>query len=376
MMELFDFIQQLFTDYTSRTIGLGTIVLGIVSGVLGSYAVLRRQSLLGDAIAHAALPGIAITFLILGVKDSFFFLIGAIITGVIGTLWIMGITRFTKIKTDTALGIILTVFFGFGIVLLTLIQQMDNANQAGLEDYLFGQAATLMEEDVIIMASLGGLSLLVVGIFWKELKLLTFDPQYAKTLGFNTRFLDVLITSLIVIAIVLGLQTVGVVLMSAMLLAPAAAARQWTNKMGVMIILAAFFGALAGITGTAISASMANMSTGPTIVMVAVILVVLSFIFSPIRGLLFRKIRELKSRKTLRKSKTLSVMYQVAINHENYDHPHSFQLLNNFRGFHKSCIRELKNEGYIAVTPDNQWKLTKKGFEEAQNLYVQKNESP
>jgi manganese/zinc/iron transport system permease protein len=118
------------------------------------------------------------------------------------------------------------------------------------------------------------------------------------------------------------------------------------------------------------------MSTGPTIVMVAVILVVLSFIFSPIRGLLFRKIRELKSRKTLRKSKTLSVMYQVAINHENYDHPHSFQLLNNFRGFHKSCIRELRNEGYIAVTPDNQWKLTKKGFEEAQNLYVQKNESP
>ena len=209
MMELFDFIQQLFTDYTSRTIGLGTIVLGIVSGVLGSYAVLRRQSLLGDAIAHAALPGIAITFLILGVKDSFFFLIGAIITGVIGTLWIMGITRFTKIKTDTALGIILTVFFGFGIVLLTLIQQMDNANQAGLEDYLFGQAATLMEEDVIIMASLGGLSLLVVGIFWKELKLLTFDPQYAKTLGFNTRFLDVLITSLIVIAIVLGYKRWG-----------------------------------------------------------------------------------------------------------------------------------------------------------------------
>ena len=371
-MEFFEFLQHFFTDYTSRTIALGTIVLGIVSGSLGSYAVLRRQSLLGDAISHAALPGIAIMFLIIGIKDPLLFLIGAIISGVIGTFWIMGITRNTKIKMDTALGIILTVFFGFGIVLLTFIQKMPNANQAGLEDYLFGQAATLMVKDVIIMSVLGGISILVVIIFWKELKLLSFDPQYAKTLGFNTRFLDILITSLIVIAIVLGLQTVGVVLMSAMLIAPAAAARQWTNKLEIMILLAALFGALAGITGTAISTAMAKMATGPVIVLVAVILVALSFIFSPKRGLLFRQINILKSKKTMRMNKTLSLMYMVAENHENYDHPHSFQILNNFRGYHKNAIRELRNKGYITVTPDNLWKLTQKGYEEAKNLYTQK----
>ncbi|MCF8338145.1 MAG: metal ABC transporter permease, partial [Bacteroidales bacterium] len=135
-----EFIQELFTDYTSRTVILGTIVLGVVSGTLGTFAVLRKQSLLGDAISHASLPGIAIVFLLIGYKDPLLFLLGAIASGVIGTLWIRGIQQNTAIKSDTALGIILTVFFGLGIVLLTYIQRLPNANQAGLDSYLFGQA--------------------------------------------------------------------------------------------------------------------------------------------------------------------------------------------------------------------------------------------
>ncbi len=371
-MEFIDFLQHFFTDYTSRTIAMGTLVLGVVSGILGSFAVLRKQSLLGDAISHAALPGIALVFLIIRVKDPFLFLVGAIVSGVIGSLWIMGMTKNTKLKTDTALGIILSVFFGFGILLLTFIQKLPDASQSGLEDYLFGQAATLMVEDVIVMTLLGGISLIIVLVFWKELKIMTFDPQYTKTLGFNTKFLDILITSLIVVAIVIGLQTVGVILMSAMLLAPAAAARQWSNKLETMILLAALFGALSGVAGTAISTSIARMSTGPTIVLVAVFIVVVSFIFSPERGLLFRKINTLKSRRTMRMNKTLSLMYMVTENHENYDHPHSFQLLNNFRGYHKKCINELRNMGYIKITSGNQWQLTKKGFEEARDMYAEK----
>lgn len=365
-----EFIQELFADYTSRTVILGTIVLGIVSGTLGTFAVLRKQSLLGDAISHASLPGIAIVFLLIGYKDPLLFLLGAIGSGVIGTLWIRGIHQNTAIKSDTALGIILTVFFGLGIVLLTYIQRLPNANQAGLDSYLFGQAATLMMKDVIIMAVLGGISLLVVLIFWKENKLLIFDAEYAQTLGFNARFLDILMTSLIVVAIVLGLQTVGVVLMSAMIIAPAAAARQWTNRLSVMIIIAAIFGALAGIAGTAISTSTKNMATGPVIVLAAVFIVALSFVFAPNRGLLFRYINTLKSRKTIRMNKTLTLMYQIAKNHENYHHPHSFKILNNFKGYHKSCIRELKDEGYIKIRPDRQWELTDKGYREARDLYA------
>jgi len=295
-----EFISELINDYTVRTISMGTAVMGIVCGVLGSFAVLRRQSLIGDAISHASLPGIAIAFMITGSKEPIVLFTGAIISGLIGTLWIMGIASKTHLKPDTALGIILSVFFGFGMLLLTIIQKQPNANQAGLDKFLFGQAATLMVRDVYLLGIAGGISLIIVFIFQKEFKILSFDPQFAKTLGFNITLLDILLTSLIVIAIVLGLQTVGVVLMSAMLLAPAAAARQWTNKLGIMIILAALFGAASGVAGTAISASMEKISTGPVIVLIAFTLVMISFLFAPERGLIFRSFRQWKNRKDLK----------------------------------------------------------------------------
>ncbi|MFT4832706.1 MAG: manganese/zinc/iron transport system permease protein, partial [Psychroserpens sp.] len=253
-MSLQEYFSLVVSDYTLRTITLGTAVLGLVCGLLGSFAVLRKQSLLGDAISHASLPGIVIAFLITGSKNSNTLLIGALISGLIGTFWIRGIVKKTHLKSDTALGLILSLFFGFGILLLTFVQKMPNAQQAGLDKYLFGQAATLVESDVWLMTIVMLISLVVLVVFWKEFKLLHFDSDYTKTLGFNTQILDMLITTLIVLAIVIGLQTVGVVLMSAMLLAPAAAARQWTNKLGMMVFLAALFGAFSGILGTAVSA--------------------------------------------------------------------------------------------------------------------------
>jgi len=280
-MDITEYIKLVFTDYTLRTITLGTAVLGAVTGMLGSFAVLRKQSLLGDAISHAALPGIAIAFLITGAKDSNILLLGALVSGLIGTFWIRGIISKTHLKSDTALGLILSLFFGFGMLLLTFIQKQPNANQAGLDKYLFGQAATLLERDVWMMTIVTGICLFVLLLFWKEFKILLFDADYTKTLGFNTKFIDILITTFIVLAIVLGLQTVGVVLMSAMLLAPAAAARQWTNSLGVMVFLAAIFGAFSGVFGTAISASQNNLSTGPVIVIFAGIFVFVSCILSP-----------------------------------------------------------------------------------------------
>lgn len=369
-MDFLEFFQQLFSNYTSQTIALGTVIIGAVSGVLGSFAVLRKQSLLGDAISHAALPGIALVFLIIGVKDPLMFLVGAIISGVIGTLWIVSIQRNTQLKSDTALGIILSVFFGFGIVLLTYIQKLPNANQAGLETYLFGQAATLLRKDVDLMMIIGSVSVLLIFVFWKELKLMTFDIQYAATMGFHTKALDLMLTSLIVIAIVLGLQAVGVVLMSALLIAPAAAARQWTNRLHVMVFLSALFGALSGLLGTAISASADKMATGPVIVLVSVVIVAISFVLAPQRGLLFRYFNTLKSRKTMRMNKTMALMYEVVSDHDDYDHPHSFKILNNFKGFHKSCITQLKEEGLIDVNEKQMWWFTEKGFHSAGKLFT------
>lgn len=194
--------------------------------------------------------------------------------------------------------------------------------------------------------------------------------DYTKTLGFNVRFIDSLITFFIVLAIVLGLQTVGVVLMSAMLLAPAAAARQWTNSLGTMVILAAIIGALAGIFGTAISATQNNLSTGPVIVLVAAVFVLFSFIFSPGRGILFREIRFRQNRNDLQLKKTLQFMYDIAKTHQNISHPHAIRILNNFQGFSKNSLRKMEEKEWITLK-GQEWSLTNIGFEEAKNLYNQ-----
>ncbi|GAK88361.1 manganese ABC transporter [Nonlabens ulvanivorans] len=361
-------ITQYFTDYTLRTITLGTAVLGAICGMLGSFAVLRKQSLLGDAISHAALPGIAVAFLITGAKDSNVLLLGALVSGLIGVFWIRGITTKTHLKTDTALGLILSLFFGFGMLLLTYIQKQPNANQAGLDKYLFGQAATLVESDVLLMVIVTGISLLVMLLFWKEFKLLLFDKNYAMTLGFNTKFIDGLISFFIVLAIVIGLQTVGVVLMSAMLLAPAAAARQWTNSLSTMVILAAIFGAFSGVFGTAISASQNNLSTGPVIVLVAAIFVIVSFLFSPERGIIFKQVRLIKNRRDLQLKKTLYFMYDIVRDHDDISRPHAIRILNSFQGFTKKTLSKLEEKGWITIQGQN-WSMTEDGFETAANLY-------
>ena len=373
-MDITEYIKLVFTDYTLRTITLGTAILGAVTGMLGSFAVLRKQSLLGDAISHAALPGIAIAFLLTGAKDSNTLLLGALASGLLGTFWIRGIIKKTHLKSDTALGLILSLFFGFGMLLLTFIQKQPNANQAGLDKYLFGQAATLLESDVWMMTIVTGICLFVLLLFWKEFKILLFDADYTKTLGFNTKFIDILITSFIVLAIVLGLQTVGVVLMSAMLLAPAAAARQWTNSLSVMVFLAATFGAFSGVFGTAISASQNNLSTGPVIVIVASIFVLFSFIFSPSRGLLFKQIRFIKNRRDLELHKTLAFMYNIVESHDNISHPHAIKILNNFQGYTKTTLQKLVQKNYVKLE-GSMWSLTEEGFQTASNLYNQQTEN-
>lgn len=284
-------LHDLLFDYTLRNVALGSALLGVVGGVLGTFAVLRRQGLVGDALAHAALPGICLAFILTGSRAPAVLMFGAAVAGWLGTLLILRIVRDTRISEDTALGVVLTVFFGLGIVLLTQVQHSGDANQAGLDRYLFGQAATLVAEDVRTMAVVGGIALAIVGLLFKEMKLLAFDAEFAASLGFPTDRLSVLLTSAIVLAVVIGLQTVGVVLMAAMLVAPAAAARQWTNRLGVMVLLSGAFGAAAGVIGAVISVSARQVPTGPMIVLCATAFVVVSLLFAPERGLVWDAVR-------------------------------------------------------------------------------------
>jgi manganese/zinc/iron transport system permease protein len=370
-MDLFHLLRDLLFDYTLRTVALGSATLGIVSGALGSYAVLRRQSLLGDAISHAALPGIALVFLLTGSKTPLALMLGAAAAGWIGTLLMLSIVRTTRIKDDSALGLVLSVFFGLGMVLLTFIQKRPDATQAGLDKFLFGQAATLLEHDVLTMAGLGSVALVLMLVFWKEFKLLSFDPDFGGSLGFPMHLLDVLLTSLLVIAIVIGLQTVGVVLMSAMVVAPAAAARQWTDRLGLMIVLAALFGALAGVSGALISSATLHLPTGPTIVLCSSALVAGSLLLAPNRGLLWGWVRHQRNRRRLRVESVLGDLYALTLQHTSLDHGHSVAVLramNAGRGGVRRTLEELARRGWAYRVGPDTWALTAQGRAEAERL--------
>ncbi len=298
-MDFGQILHGLLFDYTLRTVALGTAVLGLVSGTLGAFAFLRRQSLIGDAISHAALPGVVLAFMLTGIKGPAVLMAGAAAAGIAGVLLVIAVTRSTRIKQDAALGIILSVFFGFGLMLLTFLQRDPNARQAGLNHFLFGQAATLLGGDVLMMAIFGGAALLLLALFWKEFKLLSFDRDFGASLGFPMPLLEVGITLLLVVAIVIGLQAVGVVLMSAMIVAPAAAARQWTDRLGLMVVLSGLFGAAAGVAGTAISGLASGLSTGPVIVLCISAIAAFSLLFGGSRGIVWAWLRRWRNRQAL-----------------------------------------------------------------------------
>jgi manganese/zinc/iron transport system permease protein len=282
-----DLLGDLFFDYTIRNVALGAAILGVVGGVLGSFAILRREGLFGDALAHATLPGVCVAFVLSGAKVPIVLMLGAALSAGLGALLILTIVSQTRIKQDTALGIVLSVFFGAGTVLITYIAGSGSGNQSGLDRFIFGQAATIVQEDVITMGILAALALFVVALLFKEFKILSFDPAFAASLGFPVGKLNVLLTLLIVVAVIIGIQAVGVVLMAAMLIIPAAAARQWTDGLGTMVVISGLFGASSGVSGALISATGANLPTGPLIVLCATGLLVLSLILGRSQGFLW-----------------------------------------------------------------------------------------
>lgn len=302
----------LLLDANARWVLTGSMLLGLTAGVLGSFALLRRRSLMGDALAHAALPGVAIAYMVTGYKHIGVMMIGAAVAGVLGTMAISAITRYSKIKEDSAMGIVLTVFFGVGIVLLTIIQRSPKGNQSGLDKFLFGQAASLVGSDVQVMVVIAAVLCLLTMILFKEFKLLSFDSGFGAGLGLPMGLLDAILNLMIVLAVVVGLQAVGVVLMAALLITPAIAARYWTERLSLMVVLSGLFGALSGALGTMLSLVAPRMSTGPLIVLSATAIFVVSMLVAPRRGLLAKMIRLLAVRRTVARENTLRALYELA----------------------------------------------------------------
>ena len=298
-------------DPNFRWVLAGSLLLGASSGALGAFALLRRRSLMGDVLAHAALPGIALAFLLTGSKSMAVLVAGAAAAGVAATGAVNAITRHSRIKEDTALAVVLTVFYGFGIVLLTLIARSGAGNQAGLDSFILGRAAALVAADVRVIGAASLFLLAVLAVFFHEFKIVCFNPQYGKSLGRPVEWIDNLLMLLIVVAVVIGLKAVGVVLMAAMLILPAVAARYWTDRLAVMVVLAGAFGALSGALGTVVSATAPRLATGPVIVLSAAVLFLVSLILAPGKGLLSRLARRLALRRQVRRENLFRRLFEL-----------------------------------------------------------------
>ncbi len=271
----------IFGDYYTLSIVIAcTALLGLTTGIIGAFALLREQSLLGDAIAHACLPGTALAFLATGNAHPAILMFGSLCAGICAIIIITTIRRATDLKMDTILGGTLSVFFGFGLVCMTIVQKYPLHQQSILTSIIFGNAATLCMHDGIITAIAALVVLSCIAVLWKELQLITFDSTYATISGYAAQRYDTVLTSLLFITIAIGLPMIGVILMSTMLIAPAAAARLWTSRFGPFVICSGVFGALFSIIGTCISTQYYHMPTGPVIAVVAVTWTLLSLVIT------------------------------------------------------------------------------------------------
>lgn len=309
MESFFEFFS--FRDPSVVAVTVGVILLTASAAVVGTFTLLKKKALVGDAVAHAVLPGVCLAFLLSGTKNPWVLIVGAFATGWLSLLIMDAITRRSKIKEDTAIALVLSVFFGVGILLLTYIQHAGNAAQTGLDSFLFGKAAALVGQDLIVFSAVALLLLVLVGIFFKSLKIIAFDEAFATSLGLPVRKINLLLTSLTVMAVVSGIQAVGVVLMAAMLITPAAAARFWTDDVRTMTFLAAVLGSLSGLTGAYISYVAPNMPTGPWIVMVASIIALLSFFLAPRRGILIRYWQQRQFQQSIMDENILKALYHL-----------------------------------------------------------------
>lgn len=299
-------------DSNVRWVLAGSILLGMSTGAVGCFAFLQRRSLVGDTLAHAALPGVTVAFLLTHSRDPITILIGAAISCGLGFLCCEYLIHRTKIKEDSALAIVLSLFFALGIFLLSIIQRMPLGNQAGLDKLLFGQAASLVQRDIVILSLFAILVMAYIVLSYRQLRVIIFDPLYASTIGLHTKLLHASLSLTLILAVVIGLQLVGVVLVAALLLTPAAAARYWTNQLWKMLALAALFGGLAGLIGTQISYSAPRMPTGPWMVVAITIIFAFSLIAAPSRGLFARWYRSRRHLRRIAEENVLRSMFKFA----------------------------------------------------------------
>ena len=305
----------LLEDYNTRVVALGTTLLGLAAGLVGSFTLLRGRTLMGDALSHATLPGIGLAFMLVTLvsgngKSMTVLLFGAAASGLLGVGCILGIRNLTRLKEDAALGIVLSVFFGAGVAVLGVVQQMQTGHSAGLESFIYGKTASLIARDAELIAAAGLLCLAVTGLLFKELKLLCFDEGYAASRGLPVVVLDTLLMAVVVVVTIVGLQAVGLILMIALLVIPAAAARFWTYELRWMTMIAAGIGGVSSLVGSVASSIFPRLPSGAVIVLVATVLFGLSLLFGPTRGAVVRWSRRVRLSRKIDRQHLLRSLFE------------------------------------------------------------------
>jgi manganese/zinc/iron transport system permease protein len=375
----------LLKDYNTRVVLLGTTLLGIAAGVVGNFTLLRKRALMGDALSHATLPGVCLAFMLTTLaggdgKSLPVLLAGAAVSGVLGLAAIMFIRNATRLKEDAALGIVLSVFFGAGIALLPVAQRMEAGHSAGLEAFIYGKAASMGVLDAQLIGIAGLISTVVCVLLFKELKLLCFDEAFAGSRGYPVVFLDVVLMVLVVTVTLVGLQAVGLILMVALLVIPAAAARFWTERLGVMTTIAAAVGALSALVGAGLSAVFPRLPSGAMIVLVATAVFLFSMFFGPARGVVVRTLRQWQIEAKIQRHHLLRAIYELlearpaASQRASAGEPPAVRVseLLSMRSWSprelSSCLRRSQSQGLVSRVSPDQVRLTPRGFKDAEKL--------
>lgn len=357
-----------FQDPNVVFVVVGISFLSVSAAMVGTFTFLDKKALIGDAISHAVLPGVCLAFMFTGTKNPYWIVAGAFATGALATYAISWVSEQTKLKEDTVIASVLSVFFGVGIVFMTKLQQTGNAALSGLDHFLFGNAISIVGEDILVYGSLALLTIFTLLIFYKEFKLLIFNREFAVSVGLPVRRMEFLFNSLMVLAVVTGIQAIGVVLMAALLITPVAAARFWTDRLGKMLFLAVLFALVSGISGAYISFTLTNMPTGPWVVVVLSLLAFFSFFFSHKKGLITRVYSKRSYQRKIHSDHILKTLFsargtqgqKVALHDIQTDFPgQNAQTL--------SSIKTLRKKDYITMD-QGLIKLTEKGLSEAKRI--------
>jgi len=298
-------------DPATRTVMAGACLLGLSAGLVGCFTLLRKRALVGDVLAHAALPGICIAYLVLGGRSFVALLIGALCSGVFAVATLALLRAKSKVREDAALGGVLSGFFALGIVLSSIVQRKPLDSPAGLDTFIYGQAAVMTQSDVITLAVVASLAILVVWLFGRRFMLLCFDEAFAKAVGMRTLVIDFVLMVLVCLVTIAGLPAAGVVLIAALLIIPAVTARLWTQSLVIMLVIASVLGALSAMSGVAISGVFADVPTGPAITLFAGLCFIVSLVISPRVGVVRRAIQSVRMRRRIAMQNLLRASFEL-----------------------------------------------------------------